>query len=300
MTTAEILSQLEPATKTRDGWQACCPAHKDKTPSLTIATGDDGRTLLYCQAGCKTEAVCAALGLTLADLFADIPQRKGARKAVAWYPYHDAEGELRFEVVRYEPKNFKQRRPDGKGGWIWDTKGIEKVIFRLPEVLAAINAGKRIYVTEGEKDALVMVKHGFEATSHPGGADKTASKWLDSYTATLKGAVVVIIRDKDGADKDFVGQKHAAAVAGKLHGKAGRVRVIECPDVDGKPVKDAADFFAAGGQAADLDAIAEAAPEFEPPDTAPDDGPQAALPETAPDFAVVSLDSRENFGLHAR
>lgn len=51
-----------------DSWIACCPAHEDRRPSLSIGEGDDGRALIYCHTGCSTEAVCAAIGLTLADL----------------------------------------------------------------------------------------------------------------------------------------------------------------------------------------------------------------------------------------
>src|ERR1700691_4470441 len=90
MTTAEILSRLEHIKRTAGGWMARCPGHPDKTPSLSIKTGDYGRTLLHCQAGCQPEAVCAALGIKLADLFAEKPNRNGTGKQiVATYPYHD-------------------------------------------------------------------------------------------------------------------------------------------------------------------------------------------------------------------
>jgi P4 family phage/plasmid primase-like protien len=256
MTTAEILSRLEHVKRTADGWMARCPGHPDKTPSLSVSTGDDGRTLIDCKAGCPPEKICAALGITLADLFADKPNRNIAgKKIVATYPYHDADGKLLFEVVRYEPKEFRQRRPDGKGGWIWNMAGIDRVLFRLPEVLAAIRAGIPIFLTEGEKDTLAMAEHGFAATCNSGGA----GKWQNSYSETLRGTDVLIVADKDPA-----GRKHAAAVAERLFGVARSVKTIELPDTNSKPVKDAADFFAAGGESADLDARADAAPEFTP------------------------------------
>ena len=273
MTTAEILSRLEHVKKTADGWMARCPAHPDKTPSLSIKTGDDGRTLFHCKAGCQTEKVCAALGITMADLFADKPQRNGAgKKIVATYPYHDENGKPLFEVVRFDPKTFRQRRPDSTApdGWTWNTNGVNKVLFRLPEVMAAKEAGRTIYLTEGEKDSLAMVEHGFAATCNPGGA----GKWQPPYSETLCGADIVIVADKDPA-----GRKHAADVAQKLFGIAASVKTIELRDTNGKTVKDAADFFDAGGQAADLDAIAEAAPEYVPSpetDAAPDDDPAKA------------------------
>jgi AAA domain len=186
------------------------------------------------------------------------------KRIVATYDYHDAAGKLLFQVVRYEPKDFRQRRPAGKGGWIWNMDGVEKVLFRLPEIIRAIAGGKFIFLTEGEKDTLAMVQRGFDATCNPGGAAKKADgeKWLNSYTETLRGADVCIIADKDGD-----GRKHAQIVAGKLHGVAKSVRVIELPDTNGQ-VKDAADFFAAGGEAAGIVALIDAAPIWAP--TAPD------------------------------
>jgi 5S rRNA maturation endonuclease (ribonuclease M5) len=284
MTTAEILSRLERVKKTADGWMARCPGHQDKTPSLSIKTGDDGRTLFHCQAGCRTEHVCAALGITLADLFAEKPDRNGAgKRIVATYPYHDADGKLLFEVVRFEPKDFRQRRPDSTAldGWTWNTRGVQRVLFRVPEITAAVRAGRRIYLTEGERDTLAMVEHGFEATTNCGGA----GKWLDSYNETLRGADVIII-----ADKDPPGRKHAATVAQKLFGVAATVKITELPDTNGKPVKDAADFFAAGGEAADLDAVTEAAPEFIPSPNA-DAVPDADPAEVKPLPAIVDAAS---------
>ena len=55
------------------GWCCRCPAHDDRTPSLSIRAGDDGRALLRCHAGCAVDAVCGAIGLRPADLFTDDP-----------------------------------------------------------------------------------------------------------------------------------------------------------------------------------------------------------------------------------
>lgn len=67
--TAEILSRLEGVRRAGCGWIARCPSHTDKTPSLSIAEGRDGRVLLHDFGGCAVIEVVAALGLTLADLF---------------------------------------------------------------------------------------------------------------------------------------------------------------------------------------------------------------------------------------
>ena len=70
MTICELLTRLAGVKKSRTGWVARCPGHDDRQPSLAIAEKDK-RILLYCRAGCTTAAVCASLGLTLADLFHD-------------------------------------------------------------------------------------------------------------------------------------------------------------------------------------------------------------------------------------
>lgn len=258
MNITQFLSVLQGVKKSGNGWTAKCPAHDDGTASLSISTGDDGRTLLHCHAGCLPDAICAALGLKLSDLFqanGHYKRNGSPARIVATYPYHDTVGRMVFEVVRFEPKDFRQRRPDGNGGWIWNMDGVERVLFRLPEILAAIASGKFVFVTEGEKDALAMAERGFPATCNPGGA----GKWQDSYTETLRGATVASI-----ADKDAPGRTHAALVASKLHGIAKSVCVLELPDVDGKPVKDAFDFFAAGGEAGQIGELVDATPEWTP------------------------------------
>jgi DNA primase len=67
------------------------------------------------------------------------------------------------------------------------------VLFRLPEITQQIREGLPVFVCEGEKDILALVKHGFSATCNPMGA----KKWRDSYSETLRGADVIIIADKD-------------------------------------------------------------------------------------------------------
>jgi predicted transcriptional regulator len=246
-----------------EGFVGRCPAHDDKTPSLSIAESG-GKILLHCHAGCPPEAICAALGLKLSDLFTG---NSSPARIVATYPYHDVAGKVLFEVVRYDPKDFKQRRPDATAidGWTWNTKGVKKVLFRLPEILRDVPNGRFIFLCEGEKDVLKMVEHGFSATCNPGGA----GKWQDNYTETLRGAGAVII-----ADKDAPGRAHAALVAGKLHGVAKSVRVLELPDVNGKPIKDAFDFFAAGGDAGQIGGLVDTMPEWKP----------ANVPELAKSF----------------
>ena len=65
-----VLSRLDGATSNSRGqWSARCPAHADRSPSLTIAEGDTRAVLLHCFAGCTVQAIVAALGLEMDDLF---------------------------------------------------------------------------------------------------------------------------------------------------------------------------------------------------------------------------------------
>ena len=69
MTTAAILELLQDARANGRGWVARCPAHDDRTPSLSVASGVDGRTLLRCHAECSVEEIVSAMGLRMCDLF---------------------------------------------------------------------------------------------------------------------------------------------------------------------------------------------------------------------------------------
>ena len=69
-----MLSRLEKVKGKNGSWTACCPAHNDKSPSLAIREGEDGRVLLHCFGGCETINVIQALGMDMNDLF---PPRKG-------------------------------------------------------------------------------------------------------------------------------------------------------------------------------------------------------------------------------
>jgi hypothetical protein len=159
------------------------------------------------------------------------PARTSAR-IVATYDYTDADGQTLFQVVRFEPKSFRQRRPDGKGGWIWNLQGVERVLFRLPQVLAAVERGEPVFIPEGEQDVLAIEAACGVATCNPMGA----GKWRSEYAEALRGAEVVIV-----ADRDKEGRRHAAAVADSLAGIAASVAIVEAA-----VGKDAADHLAAG------------------------------------------------------
>src|SRR5688500_10353584 len=120
MTPVELgRSKLADAKQSGKGWSARCPAHEDRRASLSIGEGDGGKGLDTCHAGCKLDAICSAIGLRVADLMpaAGKAQVNGKSRIIATYDYRDEASGLVFQVVRFEPKDFRQRRPDGKGGW---------------------------------------------------------------------------------------------------------------------------------------------------------------------------------------
>ena len=96
-----------------------------------------------------------------------------------------------FQVCRLEPKDFRQRRPDGHGGWIWSVKGVRNVPYRLPQLIN--NGGRVICIVEGEKDADRLWKLGIPASCNACGA----GKWRDELNEFFRGADVVIIPDRD-------------------------------------------------------------------------------------------------------
>lgn len=154
MNTQELLPRFQSVRKVAGGWSARCPAHEDGTASLSIAIGDDGRTLLHCHAGCELNAILGKAGLTARDLFSANGNGRaptGKCEIVATYDYRDERDGLLFQVCRFAPKDFRQRAPKPDGGWEWKLGNTRRVPYRLPELLAA-DPAMIVCVTEGEKD----------------------------------------------------------------------------------------------------------------------------------------------------
>jgi len=156
------------------------------------------------------------------------------------YPYEDEHGRLLSEVVRFEGKKFRQRHPDGAGGWIWKLEGVRLVPFRLPELITA-DSSKPVYICEGEKDVLTLVRLGHVATCNPMGAGKWG-KVADEARKVLAGRDVIVI-----ADADDVGRKHARQIEESLRDVVRSIVVSECPKH-----KDVTDMLSAGGSLDDL------------------------------------------------
>lgn len=245
-----VLSKLENVQQHGDYYTACCPAHDDHRASLKVSVKRNGWIDPHCFAGCTENQVLAALNMENRDLAPD-GQRNGAgpkpeRRIVATYEYVDEQGALLFQAVRFDPKEFRQRRPDGRGGWIYDIKGVRRILYRLPELLTADPAFP-VFLVEGEKDVDNLRAVGLVATCNPMGA----GKWNNDYTKALSGRRVVLLPDNDEP-----GRKHRDLVAGKLAGIVYELKIVDLPNLPEHG--DVSDWLAAGGTAEALLSIVDA------------------------------------------
>lgn len=245
---------VEVSTRTPNGFMVRCPFHEDSNPSLSV---DTAKGLFHCH-GCKVagsvidfvrlkenispgEAMRKLAPEATTQRFTPTPtaiskpreavegEPKKEARIVAEYSYRDATGQELYQVVRMEPKDFRQRhKVDGK--WVWNMQGVDRVLYNLPAILTAKNSF--IWVVEGEKDAENLKKCGFISTCNVGGA----GKWLEGYTESLAGKEVVICGDNDEA-----GRKHVATVIESIANAVKCIHLVKIPS----PHKDASDFMAA-------------------------------------------------------
>jgi hypothetical protein len=264
--TDEFLSRLKGVTETGNGWEARCPCRNDDdNPSLSISEDDrTGNILVTCHRGspCSSKEICEAMGVTQAALFPPQKRTKEKLELVKSYDYTNEQGELLFQKLRYVDgsgkKTFRQRKPDGRGGWEYSLGDTPKVLYNLPLVVKAVADGYPIWVVEGEKDADTLVDMGIIATTMPGGA----GKWLQIHTDALTGGTVVVV-----ADNDEPGIAHAKAVTEELVKAGCDVSAWRTPQC-----KDVTDFLAIDGDLDDLLLIEDFA-------TAPAPAPQATVVE---------------------
>ena len=227
----DILNKLTKVKKQPSGeYQACCPAHDSKGQHSLSVTVKDDKILVNCFAGCSPENIVSALGFEMQDLFIkdETPQpQPQTQKIVATYDYKDASGKDVFQVVRYEPKSFRQRHKNGNGDWHWDMEGVTRFLYHLPE----IRQSEKVYLVEGEKDADNLISCGLIATTSPGGANS----WKLEYSQYLINKSVTVIPDKDAP-----GLNYAKDIIRSIEGKAKDIKVVLLP---GETVKDASDWL---------------------------------------------------------
>jgi len=191
------------------------------------------------------------------------PNKRTGGHIVATYSYVDQFGDELFQVIRKEfdlqpgqkkpDKIFQQRRRAkaneppgtvvgkrgkvvGDDGWVFDIEGVERVPYRLPELLDCIAAGLTIFIPEGEKKVDLLQTMNLPATCNMGGA----AKWSPEWNKYFKGATVCLLPDNDPA-----GSKHVATVGAILSEVCSEVKVLELPGVP--PKGDICDWVDAGG-----------------------------------------------------
>jgi putative DNA primase/helicase len=277
-----LLSRLQSVKQTPNGWQAKCPAHEDKKASLSISISGDGVILTHCHAGCDFKSIIAALGMESRDFFppklkaVDGGKSKPKKKVVARYDYRDENGDLLYQKIRYDPKEFRIRRTDGAGGWSWSLGNCRRILYRLPELILAVKTGEMMFVAEGEKDVETLVSWGLNATCNFDGA----GKWNESYNGYFKGATVINLRDND-----LPGEKHGNLIGENLSGIVAKYKSILLP---GLPEHgDVTDWVNAGGTKEKLMEIVSATPVWEPPpDGFGTSNKVALISDTVPDVPV--------------
>lgn len=217
-----------------------CPSHDDRNPSLSFRAADRHRGVI---AHCFVCTDALTLDQMLIDLGADELETATVtgrtppadRTERAWV-YRDRDGLPLFRVVRQPPANpgerkrFFQQRSDGAGGWVTGLQGQKRVLYRLPEVLAAIARGDVVWFAEGEKNVDDLVSLGLEATCNPMGA----GKWRDEFVTMLAGLKRAVLC----GDNDEPGRAHVMRVAASLAAAGVEVVVLEFPGAAGRDVSD--------------------------------------------------------------
>jgi len=213
-------------------FKTLCPAHADKKQSLQVMRNDKQVILLRCFAGCATVGVVEALGIKMGDLWPEddviVPPPPG--KLIATYDYVDEQGATLYQVLRYDPKAFKQRRANGT----WKLGDVRRVLYRLPQLLAS---DRPVVIVEGEKDVHNVESLGFLATTVSGGVEG----WRSEFADVLRGRVCILLPDDDDPGRQF-----SAHVATWLPYSVG----LQLPGL--QPKQDVSDWIASGGTAADL------------------------------------------------
>ena len=201
-----LLNRLQNVRVSGHGqWMACCPAHDDRNPSLSIGEVD-GRVLLHCFVGCDAKAILAAVGLTFADLnsshnpienVAAAAARRAKGTVEGTWTYVDAEWQPVLAVVRLRTAEGKTYRPFHltDSGWeVGDPPG-PLPLYHLPELARH----PCIYVVEGEKAADAAWSIGLPATTSAHGAQSpNKTDWRP-----LAGRDVIILPDNDRPGSEY-------------------------------------------------------------------------------------------------
>lgn len=207
-------------------WKACCPAHQDKVPSLSLRICSNGNLVVKCHAGCSFDRIVQALKLEAKDFFPPSERYSTRMNIVCHYDYTYEDGKLAYQTVRLNPKDFRQRRPDPDKPkeWLWNLNGMRLVPYALPALLSAYPE-RAISVCEGEKDADALRRIGLIATTNVCGA----GKWREEYNRYFYRRKVVLFGDNDEG-----GRQHVRQVETHLSQVVSSLRIVELPGLPEK------------------------------------------------------------------
>lgn len=242
-------------------WRGPCPVHNGDGDNFSV---DPETGMAYCFTQCGRgwdilgleqdltgsnfpEAKLAVFRLVGRP---DPPQREAEIDEA--YDYTDADGNLAFQSIRRyrgRRKSFVLRRPDGRGGWSWNMDGVQRVPYRLPNVIAS----DTVLIPEGERDVHTCERLGYVASCNSEGSGKFGLE----HARWFADKVCILLPDNDAAGRD-----HARKTATLLSGIAREIRILELP---GLPEKgDVTDWYRMGGRREQITPLIAAAPEWTP------------------------------------
>ncbi len=219
----------------RDSLNVRCPFHEDKHPSMSLNLAKGVWNCRSCNLSggmldFERQMMHSDPEVAWAEIYriTGMEPPKVSRKLAKVYDYTDVTGRLLYQKLRYEPKDFSQRQPDGKGGWWYNLNGVKKVLYRLPDVVTA----KIAFVVEGEKDAdnlrdaliAAEIKDCVVTTTFDG-----AGHWKAEYAPYFTGRMVVVLRDNDAK-----GKAHQQTICASVKPFAERVKAVDLPGLPEK------------------------------------------------------------------
>jgi len=225
---------------TGNGYITRCPGHEDRSPSLSVSAGDDGRILLHCHAGCTVDAICDAANISVRDLFPDSepigdiardhawlqPRNTQQQAKITEYHYKDTQGNIVFTKVKKEDNNgkaFYWQHIDASGTTVMGMpRNCDKILYNLPTVVEAVLTNEIIFLVEGEKDAETLINQGLIATTAT-----ESTTWRESFTDLFKNARIALLYDYDKA-----GFKRRDFIISNLASKIKSLRVIDLPGIE--------------------------------------------------------------------
>jgi hypothetical protein len=245
------------AKRVGNGFNALCPAHRDTSPSLSIAEASNGKILLKCFAGCGAEEICNAIGLEMTALFPERDKIQEYADGKIEYIYQDEGGKPLYKKIRTEDKKFCISSYSASGAWEKGLKCDQRVLYHLPEVLKAKEMGTSIFLVEGEKDAERLRLQGIVATTPIEGA---GSSLREEYVSQLEGSNIVLLYDED-----IAGYKRRDQWLSLLERKVPSLKVVKLPGLEfqEKSGQDVSDWLRNGHTIKELFELVEKTEEFQ-------------------------------------